>query len=56
MINILPEFAALIHEKNIIQCPSRNGRFWFSARPEQVFNRPENVTGSPTGIARYVED
>jgi hypothetical protein len=28
----------------------QNGRFWFPARPERVFNRPEKITGSPTGI------
>jgi hypothetical protein len=34
------------------QCSFINGTFWFPARPERVFNRPENITGSPTGIER----
>jgi len=25
------------------QCPSRNGRFWFPARPERVINRSHSA-------------
>ena len=25
-------------------------------KPEQVYNRPENIRGSPTGILKYGED
>ncbi|MGD8769910.1 MAG: hypothetical protein PVJ06_07680, partial [Desulfobacterales bacterium] len=31
--------AFVLYNKMLIQCPSKNGIFWFPASPERVFNR-----------------